>query len=251
MKYKKLFLKIFSALISVSMVISLSATASAVSNEKYIKIGDLNTDKKVDISDATTLQKYILDAEKLTQINTLSADFNGDEKINICDSTEIQKMLAGVDYNCFVVADNNYIVADGRCENISDDIKIEFTEEVNFRNLIFNYENEDEFKGMALIKSVDQFYSVFGYYSLDYNEEFFDKYALVIWLVFDWNWNNSYEIKNIGVSGNQLLVETYSRLPMWQSPMPAYWHIFYRINQSDIENVEKISRCGKSEMIYN
>ncbi len=57
-------------------------------------LGDLNGDKKVDISDLIRLKKYIADSS--TEING-SADLNGDNDVNILDLIRLKKMIAGGD----------------------------------------------------------------------------------------------------------------------------------------------------------
>ncbi len=59
-----------------------------------IILGDLNGDKKVDISDLIRLKKYIADSS--TEING-SADLNGDNDVNILDLIRLKKMIAGGD----------------------------------------------------------------------------------------------------------------------------------------------------------
>lgn len=57
-------------------------------------MGDVDLDGKVNISDATLIQKYLVDLVPLSD-NALSlADFNKDNYINIGDVTLIQKYIA-------------------------------------------------------------------------------------------------------------------------------------------------------------
>ncbi len=57
-------------------------------------LGDTNLDGTINIVDATSIQKYLVQLEDFNDIQKLNADFNKDGKINISDSTEIQKYLA-------------------------------------------------------------------------------------------------------------------------------------------------------------
>ena len=63
-------------------------------SDTAIILGDLNGDKKVDISDLIRLKKYIADSS--TEING-SADLNGDNDVNILDLIRLKKMIAGGD----------------------------------------------------------------------------------------------------------------------------------------------------------
>ncbi|MBQ7810380.1 MAG: RICIN domain-containing protein [Clostridia bacterium] len=58
--------------------------------------GDVNNDGKLNIRDATLIQKYIAKMVTVNDINLLAADFNLDSRINIKDATNIQKTIAGI-----------------------------------------------------------------------------------------------------------------------------------------------------------
>ncbi|MBQ7385535.1 MAG: RICIN domain-containing protein [Ruminococcus sp.] len=58
--------------------------------------GDVNNDGKLNIRDATLIQKYIAKMVTASDINLLAADFNLDSRINIKDATNIQKTIAGI-----------------------------------------------------------------------------------------------------------------------------------------------------------
>ena len=58
-------------------------------------IGDVNLDGELDINDATTISKHLVDMIKLDGKALAVADVNGDAEIDINDVTCIQKYLAG------------------------------------------------------------------------------------------------------------------------------------------------------------
>ena len=58
--------------------------------------GDVNNDGKLNIRDATAIQKYLAKMLTASEINLLAADYNLDSRINIKDATEIQKTIAGL-----------------------------------------------------------------------------------------------------------------------------------------------------------
>ncbi len=64
--------------------------------EKDLLIGDVNSDGVVNVSDATQLQKYLVNGTSITGDNKTICDANGDGYINIKDATMIQKYIAGV-----------------------------------------------------------------------------------------------------------------------------------------------------------
>ena len=59
------------------------------------KLGDSNSDNKVDISDATNIQRYLAEYEiDFSENEDIASDTNGDGYITISDVTEIQRFLA-------------------------------------------------------------------------------------------------------------------------------------------------------------
>ena len=61
-----------------------------------MQCGDANLDGKVNIRDATYIQKYVAAMVEMSSLELLRAEVNFDGKINIRDATYIQKLLAGM-----------------------------------------------------------------------------------------------------------------------------------------------------------
>ena len=61
--------------------------------------GDANGDSKVNIKDATAIQKHIADIEKLSAEKLARCDVNSDKSVNIKDCTCIQSYIAGLTAN--------------------------------------------------------------------------------------------------------------------------------------------------------
>ena len=59
-------------------------------------IGDVNQDQKVNVKDATLIQKYVAGLIYVDSKILAFADVNGDNKVNIKDATAIQKYVAGI-----------------------------------------------------------------------------------------------------------------------------------------------------------
>ena len=60
-------------------------------------LGDANEDGKVNIKDATAIQKHIANLTVLTEKGVSLADTTQDRKVNIKDATAIQKHIAGIE----------------------------------------------------------------------------------------------------------------------------------------------------------
>ena len=60
-------------------------------------LGDVNGDGKVNIKDATLIQKAVAKIISLTDAEQTRADVNADEKVNIKDATAIQKFVAKIE----------------------------------------------------------------------------------------------------------------------------------------------------------
>lgn len=63
---------------------------------KVMQCGDANMDGKLNIRDATYIQKHVASVLVMTPAEALRADVNFDGKINVRDATYIQKLLAGM-----------------------------------------------------------------------------------------------------------------------------------------------------------
>ena len=57
-------------------------------------MGDANGDGKIDIMDATTVQKFAAELIDLDADHKAAADVTGDGKVDIMDATMIQKYVA-------------------------------------------------------------------------------------------------------------------------------------------------------------
>jgi hypothetical protein len=57
---------------------------------------DVNCDGKVNVVDATEIQKYIVNKDALSQDGISVADVNDDNKVNVTDATLIQKYVVGL-----------------------------------------------------------------------------------------------------------------------------------------------------------
>ena len=67
------------------------------SGAKVTTLGDVTLDGKVNISDATAIQKYLAGSIEFSEVRKLNADVNGDGKITVADATTVQKIIAGIE----------------------------------------------------------------------------------------------------------------------------------------------------------
>lgn len=89
----KKFLRVVSALCTASVAATLLC-AAPVSAATRLK-GDVNNDGVVDITDATTIQRYLVGFNTLDAASQKAADVNFDGTVNITDVTAIQRYLVG------------------------------------------------------------------------------------------------------------------------------------------------------------
>ena len=60
------------------------------------ELGDVNGDGKLNIRDATAIQKHLAKIATLSDEVLPVADYNADGKVNVKDATTIQKKIAGL-----------------------------------------------------------------------------------------------------------------------------------------------------------
>ncbi len=77
---------------------SYTPSAPEVTPETAI-VGDADLNLKVNVKDATLVQKYVASISTLSELAELCADSNADTKVNIQDATAIQKFVAAIPVN--------------------------------------------------------------------------------------------------------------------------------------------------------
>lgn len=82
--------------VDLSKVEDMPTSVIATSDEMYIVIGDQNEDGKVNVKDATAIQKNLASSGEITTIELRIGDANCDGKLNIRDATAIQKYVANM-----------------------------------------------------------------------------------------------------------------------------------------------------------
>lgn len=73
--------------------ITLYAVWEEIKEDYPYTLGDVNQDGKINVRDATEVQKYIVGLVKFTDEQMLAADADGDGKIQISDATKIMKYI--------------------------------------------------------------------------------------------------------------------------------------------------------------
>ena len=68
---------------------------NAITSEKTVLKGDVNSDKKFDVADVVLLQKWIIGVPDVKLANWKAADFYDDEKINVIDLSIIKEKVFG------------------------------------------------------------------------------------------------------------------------------------------------------------
>ena len=65
-----------------------------IPRKQFIRLGDVNFDGKVDITDATLIQKASIDLVSFSELQNKLAEYNGDGRVSVLDTTAIQRMIA-------------------------------------------------------------------------------------------------------------------------------------------------------------
>lgn len=89
--------KMLKALVAL-LIVSIPASFSLIGATAYSTavMGDLNSDGRLSIEDATYIQKYLVDLEMLDENQQKLADVDGDGRITISDATKIMHILSGL-----------------------------------------------------------------------------------------------------------------------------------------------------------
>ncbi len=95
--------KLFSALIISALLLSLGTVIAFADNNtteiipgNFYKQGDVNLDSKVNIKDATLIQKHLAKIKEISELQLSLADVDGKKGVNVKDATYLQKWLAGI-----------------------------------------------------------------------------------------------------------------------------------------------------------
>ncbi|MDO4418939.1 MAG: starch-binding protein, partial [Ruminococcus sp.] len=78
---------------TVTTTVTVPTTETTAPKAEYL-YGDADLDGKINIKDATTVQKYAAKLLELDETAFVQADVNGDTKVNVKDATAIQKYVA-------------------------------------------------------------------------------------------------------------------------------------------------------------
>ncbi len=205
-------------------------------------IGDVNADGVLSISDATAVQKYC--AELIMSVDRIGADFNGDLKVDIRDATDIQKKLAGLKYICRCdLYPLIYASAETSDETLIDSVMhIEGPTDVGELSLI----HQDKYgirRYDTVINSAQEFEAFFGTTVDEFDREFFEEKSLVY--LYRWYRSISQEIYpgSLYYSGGILNIVYKYRTPdsfgtFWDEV--ANYNIFYEVDKADIDGLKGI-----------
>lgn len=204
-------------------------------------IGDVNSDNKLNIKDATALQKY---CANLGSVDKFVADFNGDFKINVRDATDIQKKLAGLKYTCrrgaYPVTDNYISFGEGKLIEATTDYAGPFSN--SELALIMNNDSGVR-KYNTVFNSTEEFEAFFGKALDRYDEEFFEENALV----YLYRWYNSSSFMwtpdSLEFSDGILHVLCNYNVPDNNSELQMAFsnnNLFYEVSKADIEGLKGI-----------
>jgi len=242
----KKFFRLTSVMLVYVMLFS-CVTAGAINFREYTCIypGDADGNCKIDVNDVTNIQKYVANSIADEEMCLPCSDINGDGKINIKDATETQRKIVGLDYNCFVYPDEEYLHTDGciKPEGFSDKHKIDFERIYTSRDYISGIPFRQN-SGVSLITNPGEFMSLMGYYYECFDDEYFEEKALIMAFGQAYDDQIEFSVNTVGIVDNGLYVDTVSKFmgddPTLGMPTAPKWIMIYSVNKSDIENVNRI-----------
>ena len=241
---KKLFKTVVTMTLATVMAGSFMAVSATENNPENYLAGDIVSDGKINIKDASEIQRYCanLTTKEFTLDDYNIMDFHGDGVINVQDVADIQKKIVKKKYNyANDIYPVNY-VAD-KVDGSKIDFSLEY-ENDNYNgkdNNCLGYNSYMEHYITTVIKSYDEYTSFFNKGD-KFDENFFKDNALVFVYRRDSNYQNSYELKNISVKDNQLNLDfdvTYKTKHFGES-FTSY-NFFYSVKKSDVENIDTIN----------
>lgn len=213
--------------------------------------GDVYTDKKISIADATQLCKHLAELTILSDEQLIVADYNGDESIDIKDATDIQKMLAGLDYKytheLYEVEPLKFSTDDLSSVpfTVDKNVNAPFYSELCDYYYIKNYSSLE-----TLFKTYDEYSRFFDATFEEYDEEFFKENSVLFLYAYEDTIADYFTLDNVYVKDNILYLDITSwRIDAEEVPDTfAYWNQFVVVDKADVENVDKI--CVKTTTSY-
>lgn len=205
-------------------------------------IGDVNKDEKLNIRDATALQKYLA---KIDEVYKLVADFNGDLKIDIRDVTDIQKKLAGLKYTCRrELYPVTFTYRNDTEEKVIESVKYSSGPLSSGElDLILNYDTPDVSNYTTVFKSAEEFEAFFGRSSERFDEEFFKTKALVY--LYRFYFSSSQHIAPDSLTYKDGVLHIWCGYDDpgedggWQEALANY-NIYFEVNKEDIKDLRGI-----------
>lgn len=241
---KKLFKGIITMTLATVMAGSFMAVSATENNPENYLAGDIVSDGKINIKDATEIQRYCanLTTKEFTLDDYNIMDFNGDGVVNIQDVADIQKKTVKKKYNyANDIYPVNYVADKVDGSKIDFSLMYENNDYNDEDNNCLNYDAYNKHYVTTVIKTYDEYTSFFNKGD-KFDENFFKDNALVFVYRRDANYVNSYELKNISVKDNQLNLDfdvTYKTKHFGES-FTSY-NFFYSVKKSDVENIDTIN----------
>lgn len=112
--------RFFSLIVAVVLLASICVVSVNATTAPVGVAGDLNSDWKVDITDATCIQRALAKIDSFDAKDEIFADVDKDRAVTICDVTEIQRWIASI-------SDNNYIGTYFNSDMYTDDFYSDYS----------------------------------------------------------------------------------------------------------------------------
>lgn len=230
-------------IISFALILTMlfSALSFTVNAENDFVYGDVNADEKVNIRDATEIQRYVARLITLEENQLFAADFDGNSYISINDCTTLQKQL--VELSVEVERKTIPVVSGKTPEETGTAIDFNVDKNKNDHSKhSYSYGSAggyDEYT--AVISTYEEYAQIIENPCPEYDEEFFKENSLIF--LFRWTSSGSYRysINSLSLKDKTLYMEVDLNIPDGAvTDDIGNWNIYVSVKKSDIAKAEKL-----------
>lgn len=231
-------------------------------NEIGQQFGDVDNDGKLSIIDATYIQRFLAKLYDFIQTYYLVrldggngsvsvCDFDGDGDVSILDATGIQRQLAGLDEEPATYGEMIFSDYSQRLRDMPEGVaELTFNKEYSAMQFLSSVYNEGVIgtrNTVVVIKSNEQYKTLFNSGAPEFSDEFFDSNWLVAAFVRTGCYEGIAPISKVAKDGNTLYVEARvfisSDGPL--QPIDPFWLSIVSVDKDLLADVQSVVEVGR------